>query len=93
MSKPSLRASHMQLAESGARHSVVVFLIIFTLVDMDIMAVKDESQRMKLTATWLAWGIPFLLLAFFFISPEQDAIALQRVQGSYLPNAMKQTLV
>ena len=78
MTNSGLQALKLQLAESGARHSVVVFLIIFTLVDMDIMAVKDESQRMKLTATWLAWGIPFLLLAFFFISPEQDAMAIKR---------------
>ena len=81
VSSDKLQAFKYYLAESGARHSVVVFLIIFTLVDIDISSEKDEAKRRKLTATWLAWGIPFLLLAFFIISPEQDAIATKQFQG------------
>ncbi|QSO50249.1 hypothetical protein JZ785_14885 [Alicyclobacillus curvatus] len=60
-------------AEASARHSVAVFLIIFTLVDQDIRGLKTEQERRKVTAMWLAWGIPFVLLAFFIITPEQES--------------------
>lgn len=40
-------------AEASARHSVVVFLIIFTLVDLDICGQKSEEERRKATAMWL----------------------------------------
>jgi hypothetical protein len=65
-------------AEASARHSVAVFLIIFTLVDQDIRGLKTEQERRKATAMWLAWGIPFLLLAFFIITPEQESMEKKR---------------
>ncbi|MCF8563519.1 hypothetical protein LLE49_02050 [Alicyclobacillus tolerans] len=65
-------------AESSARHGVVVFLIIYSLIGIDIMSYKTEEERRKVTATWLGWGIPFLLLAFFIITPEQEAIQMYR---------------
>jgi hypothetical protein len=65
-------------AEASARHSVAVFLIIFTLVDQDIRGLKTEQERRKATAMWLAWGIPFVLLAFFIITPEQESMEKQR---------------
>lgn len=65
-------------AEAGVRHSAVVFLIIFTLVGQDIEGMETEAKKRRATAMWLAWGIPFLLLAFFIITPEQEAGERQR---------------
>lgn len=61
-------------AEARARHSVAIFLIIYTLIDLDIGGRNTEEERRKATAMWLGWGIPFLLLAFFIITPEQERI-------------------
>ena len=61
-------------AEATARHSVAIFLIIYTLIDLDIRGRNTEEERRKATAMWLGWGIPFVLLAFFIITPEQEAI-------------------
>lgn len=71
-------------AEASNRHSAAIFLIIYSLVGMDIMSVQDEKQRQKITAKWVAWGVVFTLIGFFIISPEQEAIQkkLERKQTS-----------
>ncbi|MCL6517730.1 hypothetical protein [Alicyclobacillus sp.] len=61
-------------AEYSNRHAAAVFLILYALVGMDIMAIEDERQRERMTAAWVAWGTVFILLGFFLIAPEQDAI-------------------
>lgn len=71
-----------QLADYDARHGAAIFLILFALVGVDIMSYKDEQQRQRVTAMWLAWGIPFLLLGFFIITPEQDKLAIERFKKS-----------
>lgn len=76
--KPVMDKKAAMKAEVSARHSVVVFLIIFTLVDLDIRGRNSEEERRKTTAMWLGWGIPFLLLAFFIITPEQEALEKKR---------------
>ncbi|QQE76807.1 hypothetical protein [Alicyclobacillus sp. SO9] len=74
MSRTSDQKSKLRQAEEEARHGVAVFLIIYSLVGIDIQSKKTEEEKRKTTALWLAWGIPFLLLAFFIITPEQQTI-------------------
>jgi len=61
--------------EANARHGAFVFLILFTLTGMDIRSKKSKLEQERATHTWLAWGITFLLLAFFIIAPEQELMA------------------
>lgn len=77
----SLTQFKLILADSDARHGAAIFLILFALVGLDIMSYENEEQRQRVTATWLAWGIPFLLLGFFIITPEQDSIAIERFKS------------
>lgn len=72
MSNQTLR--EWQKAEENARHSLFVFLIILTLVNLDIMARKTKKEQERATQTWVAWGVIFVLLAFFIIAPEQELI-------------------
>ena len=78
VSNASLNEFKTQLADYDARHGAAIFLTLLALVGLDIMSIDNEKQRQKATATWLAWGIPFFLLASFFITPEQDAMAIRR---------------
>lgn len=66
-----------QKGEESARHSLFVFLLILTLVNLDIMARKTEAEKQRATQTWVAWGVTFVLLAFFIITPEQELLQSQ----------------
>ncbi|MGZ4030617.1 MAG: hypothetical protein ACXVP5_01625 [Tumebacillaceae bacterium] len=61
-------------AEEKARHGVVIYLTLGGLIFLDISSIQDEKRREEVTRTWVVWGITFLLLAFFIIAPEQDAL-------------------
>jgi hypothetical protein len=61
-------------AEEKARHGVVIYLTLGSLIFLDIFSIQDEKRREEMTRAWVAWGIVFLLLAFFIIAPEQDAL-------------------
>lgn len=76
--RPGVNKRSVIRAEASARHGVVVFLIIYTLIDLDIRARGSEEEQRKATAMWLGWGIPFVLLAFFIITPEQEALQERR---------------
>ncbi len=60
--------------EESARHGLFTFLLVLTLVNLDIMARKTKKEQERATQTWVAWGVIFVLLAFFFITPEQELI-------------------
>ncbi|MDP9729469.1 hypothetical protein ACOJUR_02250 [Alicyclobacillus tolerans] len=68
---PSLTA--FAQAESNSRHGAFIFLLLYTLIGIDIMAKKTPQEQMQALKVWLPWGITFLLLAFFIIAPEQEA--------------------
>lgn len=72
MTEKALR--QWQKAEESARHGLFVFLILFTLVGIDIMSKKTQAEQQQATQTWVAWGVTFVLLAFFIITPEQELI-------------------
>ncbi|GMA55529.1 hypothetical protein C7445_102128 [Alicyclobacillus sacchari] len=61
-------------AEESARHGVFVFLILLTLANLDIMARATRKEQENATREWVAWGVVFVLLAFFIIVPEQEQI-------------------
>ncbi|MCL6548756.1 MAG: hypothetical protein K6T30_07580 [Alicyclobacillus sp.] len=63
-------------AEESARHGLFVFLLLLTLVNLDIMARHSREEQERATQTWLAWGVVFVLLAFFIITPEQEQLQL-----------------
>ncbi|WDL97865.1 hypothetical protein [Alicyclobacillus sp. ALC3] len=67
---PNMKKS-MQ-AEESARHGLFTFLLLLTLVNLDIMARKTKREQQQATQTWVAWGVIFVLLAFFVITPEQE---------------------
>lgn len=71
-----------QLGSFDARHGAAVFLILFALIGLDIMSIKDAKAQMAATAAWLPWGIVFILVGFFLVQPEQDALAAARFQSS-----------
>ena len=71
---PKMDLKEWQKAEEAARHSLFVFLILLTLVNLDIMARKSKREQERATQTWVAWGVTFVLLAFFIISPEQELL-------------------
>lgn len=48
-------------AEESARHGLFVFLLLFTLVGMDIMSKKTRVEQQQTTQTWVAWGVTFVL--------------------------------
>ncbi|MCL6452395.1 MAG: hypothetical protein K6T78_02070 [Alicyclobacillus sp.] len=64
-----------QKGEADARHGVFTFLILLTLANLDIMARKTKREQERATQTWVAWGVIFVLLAFFIIAPEQELLA------------------
>lgn len=70
---PDLRKE--MVAESTARHGVVVFLLFFILIELYNSSVPAKDQ-LKVGAAWTGWGITFILLAFFFIIPELEAKVL-----------------
>jgi len=61
-------------AEESARHGLFVFLILLTLANLDIMARSTRREQENATKEWVAWGVVFVLLAFFIIVPEQEQI-------------------
>lgn len=71
-----------ELGSFDARHGAAVFLILFALIGLDIMSIKDPKAQMAATAAWLPWGIVFILVGFFLVGPEQDALAVARFQAS-----------
>lgn len=83
--KPAVDKKAFIRAEATARHGVVVFLIIYTLIDLDIRARGSEEEKRRATAMWLGWGIPFVLLAFFIITPEQEALQERRDRSALKP--------
>lgn len=74
MPKGSLAFSKWMKAEKSARHSLFVFLLIFTLVELDITARKSRQAEEQASRTWITWGVTFVLLAFFIISPEKELV-------------------
>lgn len=54
------------------------FLIIYSLVGLDLFSINDEKKPEKATVGWVVWGIAFVLLANFFIGPEQEQIQVKR---------------
>ncbi|QSO48045.1 hypothetical protein [Alicyclobacillus mengziensis] len=75
---PQMSFKQWQKAEASARHGLFTFLILFTLVNLDIMARKTKKEQEKATQTWVAWGVTFVLLAFFIITPEQELLQSRR---------------
>ena len=75
---PQMSFKQWQKAEESARHGLFTFLILFTLVNLDIMARKTRKEQEKATQTWVAWGVTFVLLAFFIITPEQEFLQSRR---------------
>lgn len=61
-------------AEESARHGLFTFLLLLTLVNLDIMARKTRREQEQATQAWVAWGVIFVLLAFFIITPEQELL-------------------
>lgn len=66
------QAVKAQIASFDARHGAAVFLTLFALAGLDIMAMKEPAAAAKATQAWVAWGTVFILLGFFVIGPEQD---------------------
>ncbi len=64
--------------EETARHGLFTFLLIFSLVNLDIMAQKSREEQERATQTWVGWGLTFVLLAFFIITPEQEWLAVNQ---------------
>lgn len=67
-----------QKKEASVRHSLAIFLIIYSLVGLDLFSINDEKKPEKATVGWVVWGIAFVLLANFFIGPEQEQIQVKR---------------
>lgn len=65
------------IASWDARHGAAVFLILYALVGLDVMSIQDPAKRQAAVASWTPWAITFILLGFFIIGPEQDAIMAQ----------------
>ncbi|MCY0874748.1 MAG: hypothetical protein OWT28_00460 [Firmicutes bacterium] len=80
ISKADLARFTKELGDFDARHGAAVFLILFALIGLDIMSIKDPKAQMAATAAWLPWGIVFILVGFFLVGPEQDALAIARFQ-------------
>ncbi|WP_157071031.1 hypothetical protein [Alicyclobacillus acidiphilus] len=66
-----------QRIEANTRHDVAIFLILYSLIGLDIFSIKDEKQREKVTAAWVSWGVVFVLVGFFILAPERDAQAIR----------------
>lgn len=62
-----------QQKEQSARHGVAIFLTLFSLIALDTVFTEDKDRE-KRSRMWTAWGITFVLLAFFIITPEQEAL-------------------
>lgn len=60
--------------EEAARHGLFVFLLFLTLSNLDVMSQKTMQEKELATKTWVSWGVIFILLAFFIITPEQELL-------------------
>lgn len=58
--------------EANTRHDLAIFLILFSVIALDLFSIKSDEQRSKATAMWLSWGIPFVFIGFFILGPERD---------------------
>lgn len=74
--------SKWQKAEENTRHSLFVFLLLLTLVNLDIMARKTKREQERATQAWVGWGVVFVLLAFFIITPEQELLQASTARRS-----------
>jgi hypothetical protein len=63
-----------QKEEENARRAAVIFLTIGGMVFLDISSIEDEKRREEATRAWVAFGIALLLLGFFVIAPEREAL-------------------
>lgn len=66
--------------EANTRHDVAVFLILYSLVGLDLFSIKDEKQREKITTAWVSWGVAFVLIGFFILGPARDAEQTARLR-------------
>jgi len=71
-------ATKEKIASWDARYGAAVFLTLYALVGLDVMSIRDPAKRQAAVASWTPWAISFILLGFFIIGPEQDAIMAHR---------------
>jgi uncharacterized membrane protein YdcZ (DUF606 family) len=61
-----------QRKEKETRHSLFMFLVLLTLVNIYLMSIQEEKQKEIANVAWLSWGVAFVIIANFIIAPEKE---------------------